>query len=389
MVSRILASLALATGLAACANLARLPAPPAQVAGSEATTFAGIPNARFVLGEHDELIRDRWLALERARLARGDRSPQHMLALSGGGDNGAFGAGILYGWTERGDRPTFELVTGVSTGALIAPLAFLGPRYDHALKTVYTTLTADDVAVPKPLPTILQSDSVFDTTPLARVIERTLTDAMIGEIAREYAKGRALFIGTTDLDRGRTVVWNIGAIAASGRPDAPYLIRKALLASAAIPGAFPPVMFDVEVNGQRRQELHVDGGATSQLFLYPATVPIRSAPPEIRARRRHAWIIRNGRTREPAEETGRGLLPIATRSISTMITANSLGDIYRTYLTTRRDGVDFNLAYITSRFAKTAPSPFDQAYMTALFEHGRQGMRERWAWAKSPPGYAR
>ncbi|MEI8144873.1 MAG: patatin-like phospholipase family protein [Alphaproteobacteria bacterium] len=375
--------------LGGCVNLDRLPAVPTSAQNHHAVNFLDLPEARFIPGADRALVIQSWYATERRRAARqGPGRPYHMLALSGGGGDGAYGAGLLYAWTERGDRPEFELVTGVSTGALIAPLAFLGSRYDEQLKHAYTSISDSDIANPRPILSILSSDSVADTSPLAALIDRTLTDAMIQEIAAEFRKGRLLLISTTDLDLGRPVVWNIGVIAASGRPGAAQIIRRILLASASIPGAFPPVLFDVTVDGQRRQELHVDGGATAQLFLYPSNIPLRTTPPDIRNRRRIAWIVRNGRTSEQQSQTERGLLPIVARSVSTMITANSLGDIYRTYITTKRDGIDFNLAYITDAFAEKPPTPFNRDYMNRLFEHGRETMRAGQSWSKTPPGYA-
>jgi len=371
----------------ACTTHERLPAVPSDQALSVA--FLGIPDSRFHLTTEPERFREVWLAAER-RLAvsRGRQlGTEHMLALSGGGDNGAFGAGILYGWTQRGDRPDFALVTGVSTGALIAPFAFVGRDYDEQLKAVYTSVDQSDIAIQRQALAVLTSDSLADTAPLARLIAQYVTAEMIEKIGNEYRRGRLLLIGTTDLDLGQPVVWNIGAIAASGHPAAGDAIRKILLASASIPAFFPPVPIEVEVGGQRRQELHVDGGATTQAFLYPANVPLRDLPRDVGARRRVAWIIRNGRTLERPVQVERGLVPLAQRSISTMIAANSMGDIYRMYLINRRDSVDFNLAHVTSRFTLQNDKPFDRTYMNALFEHGRSEILRNAPWAKKPPGF--
>jgi predicted acylesterase/phospholipase RssA len=193
----------------------------------------------------------------------------HYLAISGGGDNGAFGAGLLAGWTESGTRPNFKAVTGISTGALIAPFAFLGAEYDQQLAEVYTTINQRDVFEKRPVLAAIASDGMADTSPLYRLISKYLDDQMIERIGREYDRGRLLLIGTTNLDAGRAVVWNIGAIAKSPNPKAPELIRRILLASASIPAAFPPVMFEVSLDGAAYQELQADGGAMAQTFLYP------------------------------------------------------------------------------------------------------------------------
>jgi predicted acylesterase/phospholipase RssA len=348
----------------------------------------GLNNAKFLVGARDADIREEWIAAERRRIALGLAGHFDLLALSGGGEDGAFGAGLLCGWTERGDRPFFEVVTGVSTGALIAPFAFLGSAYDATLKKVYTTIDKNDIFSERPVAVGLLSDALSDTGPLMNLIEKTLTSEIIREIGSECARGRFLLIGTTNLDLGRQVIWNIAPLAQANTPETDNAIRRILLASASIPAIFPPVLFDVEVNGEKRQELHVDGGASAQLFLYPAGLTLRSAPPEIARRKRSAWVIRNGRTRPPPRETPRTFRDIATRSIATMIGANGVGDIYRAYEQTKRDGVDFNLALISSGFDKTTDIPFDRDYMNALFEFGRRRMLEGRVWVKKPPGFA-
>ncbi len=386
-IPRVLTAALLAATLAlgGCAYQPRLEAVSRDVARE--AMFLGIPDARFALNGDPAPLAAMFIAAERRRQMAGGAAVEHMLAISGGGENGAFGAGLLYGWTERGNRPNFRLVTGVSTGALTAPFAFLGSRYDEQLKAVYTTVQRDNIAQILPILTILRSDSVADSRPLATLIATYVTPDMVEEIAGEYRKGRILFIGTTNLDQGQPIVWNIGAIASSPHPARVQAIRDILLASASIPGALPPVMMDVTVNGVTRQEMHVDGGATTQVFLYPSNAPLREAPQFVRGTRRVAWIIRNGRTQELSEDVKRGLLPIAARSISTMITSNAMGDIYRMYLVTRRDNVDFNLAYISSRFTVPYDKPFDPPYMNALFEFGRNEIKSERPWLKQPPGY--
>lgn len=377
-----------AAALAAGCVQARLPAVPTAASTAGEDSFLGIPGARFLIGARDMDIRAEWIKAERRRMGLGLAGPYHLLALSGGGEDGAFGAGLLHGWTERGGRPDFELVTGVSTGALIAPLAFLGPRYDEDLKRFYTTITKDDILTPRPLVAGLLTDALADTAPLLRLIERSLTDAMIREIGAEYGRGRVLLIGTTNLDLGRQVVWNIGALAQADRPEADRAIRRILLASASVPALFPPVLFDLAIGGEDRQELHVDGGVSAQLFLYPAGISVRQAPADIARRKRTAWIIRNGRTRPRPMETTRTFRDIATRSIAALIDANSVGDIYRAYQQTQRDGIDFNLAYITGGFDRVTPTPFDRDYMNALFDFGRRRVLEDRIWVKRPPGLA-
>ncbi len=204
----------------------------------------------------------------------GPLPPAYFLAISGGGENGAFGAGLLLGWTAAGTRPTFKAVTGISTGALTAPFAFLGPAYDTELREIYTQITPSDVLERRWVITGILSDALASNQPLYRTIQRYVTPELLRAIAQQYERGRLLLIGTTDLDAGRPIIWNIGKIAASGRPGAVGLIQKLLLASAAIPVAFPPVMIDVEADGRRYQVMNVDGGASAQVFVYPPGLQI-------------------------------------------------------------------------------------------------------------------
>jgi len=347
----------------------------------------GLPNARFFpVRQSDDLLREAADSSQRERQALGLAADAQMphadfLAISGGADDGAFGAGLLAGWGEEGDRPTFQLVTGVSTGALIAPFAFLGSKYDQQLKDMFTTISAKDVFEDRGISGLLFDDAMADTTPLANRIAHFVTPEMMTDLANEYRKGRLLFIGTTDLDAQEPCLWNIGAIAASGRPGALDLIRKVLRASAAVPGAFQPVLFDVSVNGIVHQELHVDGGAIGQLFLYPPNIDLRTQP----FRDRRAYLIRNGRQDSEWTEVEPRTMSIAARAISTMIKYSGRGDVSRVYATTQRDGVDYNLADIGPDFVTKESGTFEPAYMKALFDYGYQKALHGYPWKKVPP----
>ncbi len=360
--------------LPGCASLVRLPAPPAEVVPSLPVT--GIPNGRFWPdGDVGAMQAEARLAASR----RGPGREGHFLALSGGGDNGAFGAGLMQGWTERGDRPEFDVVTGISAGALIAPFAFLGPAYDARLREVFTEQRPTDLIAFRRLPiAILFGEALADTSPLYKLIARQADEEMLAAIAREYRRGRLLLIGTTNLDLQRPVVWNIGAIADSGHPLALALFRRILLASASIPGAFPPVMIPVEWDGRGWQEMHVDGGAATQVFLYPPDFDGRSDRP------RTVHVVRNGRLEVEADSTRLGIFSIARRSAATLLHFAGLGDINRIALLAHRDGLAFRLARIDPSFQHPRPEAFDTEYMRALFEHGRhQGLRGD-AWISRP-----
>ena len=381
--------------LAICGCAARLP--PLPLAHAPQTAPLGIPNSRYYpdtdIKGMEELGR---ISIERERRTRlhkrdGANLPTaHFLAISGGGDNGAFGAGLLCGWSTRGDRPEFRLVTGVSTGALSAPFAFLGSEYDRKLEQVYTQTSASDIFFPRgKLFAALAADAMTDTAPLRTMISGYVDGRMITRIAEEYAKGRLLLILTTNLDQGRPVIWNIGAIAESDHPRARDLIIDILVASSAIPGIFPPVMMTVTHDGNDYEEMHVDGGTMAQSFLYPPNFSLeRLGRREGSNRKRVAYIIRNGRLFRDEAEIQRQTLSVAAQAASTMIAANGSNDAFRMYLTTSRDGVDFNFTYIDDDFTEPYAGPFDQAYMTKLFEYGYQMGRNGKVWKNAPPGFA-
>ena len=367
---------------------------PVPRTGTTKASVLGLPNERFFpLASTAPLEAEFVAAVQRLRRARGmgpdAPMPQvQLLSVSGGGENGAFGAGLLCGWSQQGSRPTFELVTGVSTGALTAPFAYIGSGYDPQLRAVYTQLSPDDVLQKRMITAALFDDALADNSPLFKTISRYLNDEMLAAIARGYAEGRLLLIGTTDLDAQQPVIWNIGAIAKSGHPQALDTIRRVLLASAAVPGAFPPTMFSVTLDGKTYEEMHVDGGAFAQAFLYPVAITrlrrerLREGQQVIPA---VAYIIRNGRLDPEWSAVERRTMGIAGRAISTMIAASGYNDVIRMYNNTQRDGIGFNLAFIGPDFTKELPAPFDQDFMRALFDYGYQRAVRGYDWVHKPP----
>jgi hypothetical protein len=267
-------SSSLAALLPGCATMDR--GSPVPRVDTMKATVLGLANERFFpMVDTDPLEAEFVAAVQRLR--RGHETAatpreHQLLAVSGGGENGAFGAGLLCGWSATGTRPIFELVTGVSTGALTAPFAYLGSAYDPQLRTVYTQLSPDDVLSKRMITAALLDDALADNFPLFRTISRYLNEEMLVALAKGYNEGRLLLISSTNLDAQQPVIWNIGAIANSGHPLALDTIRRVLLASAAVPGAFPPTMFNVTLDGKPYQEMHVDGGAFTQAFLYPAAI---------------------------------------------------------------------------------------------------------------------
>ena len=384
---RTLAAILIALGLAACASSSPLPRLPAVPPGeTDRVSILGIPNARFLPTDTEAMSAMGARLYEREEAyysSTGRRTPSSMsmLAISGGSDNGAFGAGLLVGWGESGTRPSFKIITGVSTGALIAPFAFLGD--DQTMTQLITTIDQDDVYKKRPLITGLTSDALSDSAPLEALIARYVDARLVARIAEESRHGRALVVITTNLDAGVPVLWDIGAIAESGRPEAVTLIRKVLLASASVPGLFPPVVFDVAFRKTHYQEIHVDGGASVQTFLYP---PGMRSIGELRPVT--AYVIRNGRLAPDWHQVERSTLSIANRAVSTLTTNSGLGDIYRMYALAQRDGVRFRLAYIGDDFALPHPAEdFQHPYMVALFQYGRAKARYGYSWLSGPPGF--
>jgi predicted acylesterase/phospholipase RssA len=391
----ILRGLAAATVLAAtflapgCASTSRRNAVPFEL--HTKAYVAGFPaEIRYFprdAAQVQDFVRDYLASLEREKawLASqghtGPLPPSSFLAISGGGDNGAFGAGLLNGWSEAGTRPVFKLVTGVSTGALIAPFAFLGPAWDGRLKDLYTGISMQDVAKPRWFVSAFFGDAMADNEPLWKLIRKAITREMLDEIAAEYEKGRILLVATANLDVRRAVIWNITKIATSRAPEALELVHKILIASAAIPGTFPPVMIDVEAGGKSYQEMHVDGGTVAQVFIYPAAIRLHDLVP----RDRTLYIIRNARLDPEWAQVERRTLPIALRAIGSLIQYQGIGDLYRIYTVTQRDQVVYNLAYIPKSFETPHTSDFDTTYMRALYYLGYAMAIKGYPWEHRPP----
>lgn len=362
--------LAFATG---CARLPERNAVPPEL--EQQAVIAGIPGARITGRMTEAQMIDN---LERARVqqrAAGllEDAETAMLALSGGGANGAFGAGLLTGWSDEGSRPTFNFVTGVSTGALIAPFAFLGSEYDGVIEELYTTTATSGIIEKRSLLSALGSDALSDSGPLKRRVASVIDEELLARIAVEHRRGRRLLVGTTNLDAGRGVIWDLGEIAASGQPGALQLFRDVLVASAAIPVAFPPVYIDVEVDGQPYREMHVDGGVTAQAFIYPPHLEMgRIAEETGFSRKPSLYVIRNSTLWVDVTTVSPRLGAIAARSIDMLIKQQSLGDLVRIYSTAQRDGLAFHIAYIPAEVEDDATEAFDPAYMKKLFDLGYQ-----------------
>ena len=378
--------------LVACASTPARNPVPAELTSQ--VGIEGIPDARFWGDEWPKFSMERFETYTDADFRKHFKGiygkPHNYLAISGGGPNGAFGAGIFVGWTASGTRPEFTMVTGISTGALTAPFAFLGSDYDDTLKEVYTTTSTKDILKERNIFSAIFGDSMTDTTPLKSLIAKYVTIDIVNAIAREHQGGRRLMVGTVNLDAGRSVIWNIGAIAASDHPAKLALIHDILRASAAIPVIFPPIDITVENNGIQYEELHVDGGTGSQVFVYPAAVNWKLITKKLKVQGKpKVFVIRNSFIGPDYNGINRRLMPIANRSIDSLIRTQGIGDLYQIWVLCERDGNDFNLAYIPAEFTEEPSEGFDPVYMGKLYELGYQMARKGYPWINVPPGFIR
>jgi predicted acylesterase/phospholipase RssA len=327
------------------------------------------------------------VAKYKERIARKEPLQSNILAISGGADDGAFGAGLLAGWGETGTRPEFDLVTGISAGALVAPLVFLGADYDDELASVFTTHEADDIFEANILEGLFGGAAVANSGPLAKLIDKYVDAELVRRVAEESDKGRLLIIGTTNIDAQRPVYWDMGRIAKSNSPEAVETFRKVLLASASIPGVFPPVHFKVSAGGKTYEELHVDGGATRQLFFSPSEFSFKALDRMVGKKiDRRLYIIRNGKIGPEWKATKETTLALAQRSLETLTKSQGIGDLIRAYAKAKEDKIDFNLIAIPDSFTAPRPGPFNPVYMKPLYDTGYALGKAGIEWAKAPPG---
>jgi hypothetical protein len=316
----------------------------------DAAVIPGIPDAR-IWGDSETAF---------ARLLPQASGP--WLAISGGGSDGAYGAGVLTGWSEAGTRPQFAVVSGVSIGALIAPFAFLGSRFDEELHKNFTTIGAADIFEDR-----TTRESLFDYWPLKRLIEQRVTPALLSEIAAEHARGRRLWVATTNLDAGRRVIWNMGAIAAHGEQGV-RLFRDILLASSAIPGFFSPVPIEVEANGKKFQELHGDGTLTAPFFVMPETM--LSARSTSRPPLSQLYVMVNSKLGPEFKMPDRNIPGVLGRSVGVALTAALRAELMLIYVGAQRHAIALRIAHVDPSFDFPSRGPFDGKYMQALYEVG-------------------
>ena len=337
------------------------PSPPAANAGTDS------PGGIRVLGADQRFASVSVQSVaRRARTLRGEE-PTSMLALSGGGADGAFGAGALVGLTNAGARPQFSVVTGVSAGALLAPYAFLGPEWDEQLTDAYTSGRAERLLQPRGLGVIFAS-SVSRGRALEELVDHYLSDELLQAVARETASGRLLLVATTNVDSGETVIWDLGSIAMNGGPNAKALFRDVLVASASIPGMFPPVIIRVQDTGGDYSEAHVGGTGTVPFFVpptllqLPRNIPNRS-PTTV-------YVLLDGRLSQEPMPTRLPSRAILARSISADLTHMKGTTLEQSATTAQQQGASLQYSAIPAAYPNLASFDFRASTMRALFRYG-------------------
>ncbi|MCG6203076.1 patatin-like phospholipase family protein [Rhodopseudomonas sp. HC1] len=361
--------IALSWMLAACASAPRV---PYTVAEANSARVLNLDDLRRYADEPAS-------AFVQTRLFAG---PRNYLALSGGGADGAYGAGLLNGWTAAGTRPSFSIVSGVSTGALIAPFAFLGPQYDPTLRQFYTSGVAETLLEsPNPLNAIFGS-GLFGNKRLRELVAEYINEDFVASVAAEYAKGRLLFVVTTNLDSQRSVIWNLGRIASLGTTQSLNLFRDVVAASASLPAVFPPMLISAEAGGARFQEMHVDGGVIAPVLTLPEAYLLRNASGK--SLDLQLYILINNKIEPEFQVVTDRTLEIASRSSSTLVKAQTRSILFSTYGFAKRNKYGFNLSYIEAD-RPVSPAGFNTAYMRDLFQYGYDKALSGHAWVKAPP----
>lgn len=358
-----------------CASTDRLPAPAPRLSTAVPVGFDG--EVRFAFDSEDAFRRHSEKTFARISAAAG-AGPINILSLSGGGAAGAFGAGALVGWTRSGHRPIFQLVTGVSVGALIAPLAYLGSDWDPVLTRALASDSSRDL-LQRHLLGALFGSSVYSGQPLRHLVEQFVTDELMSAVVRAYAQGRMLFIETTDLDKGEPVIWDMGAIATRGGAEARQLFIKVLVASASIPVVFPPVMIRVRENGRTYDEMHVDGATTVPLFIGPEVSSLITHA-AVNLANYHAYALVNGQLGRFPSTTPQKTMSILARGFDTNLTHGIRAALAIAYNFADRYGMQFQVTSVPSGYPFGGPLDFEPAHMHALFDYAAQCAQSGLLW---------
>jgi hypothetical protein len=371
----LLASVSLC--LNGCVEVRRRDAP----AATAVAVIPTYPSAIRWFGENRRDFEERSGRLLGKACSSAQGAPLNVLALSGGGAGGAFGAGALVGWTRHGTRPTFQVVTGVSAGALIAPFAFLGPDWDAEMTDAFTHSGIKQLrGLHRHWLRLLFGVSAFRGEALAELVDRYTTVRMVNALAQESRKGRLLLVATTDLDAEETVYWNVGLIAEQAGESARRLIRDVLLASASVPGAFPPVMVRVQQSGKLFDEMHVDGAAAAPIFFIPQVASILPHRLEC-LRGGNVYLMVNGTLRVPEVTVALRAFPVLKRAVESKFQSGVQAAIEIAYGFAQRNAMSIVVTEIPNDYAFGGPLDFRAARVKALFEFGTQCAIEDRLWS--------
>lgn len=369
-------------GLAGCASpdLERVPYTAAEAALAD---IPGMPHVRFY-ADTDAAVFDSFVPP-----ATGGPQGASYLAMSGGGADGAYGAGFINGLTQSGRRPTFTIVSGISTGALMAPFVFLGPRYDQALAKLYTGGLGATLIKKVNIINGLFGNALVESDKLGHLVKENIDEQVMAEVAAEHRKGRRLFVATTNLDSQRPVVWDLGAIATSGSPDALALFRQVVTASASIPSLFPPRLVGVEAQGRAFKEMHVDGSTIQQIFVAPDAILYGDRPSRSLANLKTLYVLLNNKVAPTFAVTANETFAVGARSLSTVLRREVQTNVQAANAYARRRGLAFNLAAIPGSYDDSAADSFDPDFMRQLFDYGVAAGKSASPWGgisvSSPP----
>ncbi|MDD5237438.1 MAG: patatin-like phospholipase family protein [Candidatus Omnitrophica bacterium] len=382
-----------------CASMRPRNAVPIDFSGK--VTITGMPDIRSDIDDPDPIVMQKSLIDSFKEEGKNDYPTNVLgikiypvLAVSAGGPNGAYGAGFLKGWSKEGSRPLFKIITGVSSGAIIAICAFLGKDYDDQLEKFFTTMSTKDIMKQNNLFSILFGSSFMSPAPLVKKISAIVDEKLIARVAEEHRRGRRLFIGTVNLDAQEFVVWDMGALACKGGPDSVKMFRKILLASSAMPMMFPPIYFEVSsATGELYDEMHVDGGSMREVFYIDRLTKNMEGAAKVSGidpskYRPQIYILCTGYMLPIRQQVKNNLVGIGLRSLETLQAAAFNGDIYRLFAFAQKRGLDFNLAYIPVDFKPHSKEFFDTKEMQRLFKRGYDDAINGYKWHKTPPGYA-
>ncbi len=374
----------LSLAVTGCATIERTPYTAEQAARAEIPGMGGVRFSGDAPASVFERLRD-----EVVRAAQARHEPVTYLALSGGGGDGAYGAGFLKGLGETGRRPQFTIVSGVSTGALMAPFVFLGSSYDGMLGDLYTSGYAATLVKNVNVLNGLFGNALVDSDKLMQLIKQYITDDVIQRVAAEHRAGRRLLIATTNLDSQHSEVWDMGAIANSGSPRATKLFRQVLAASASVPGLFPPRLIDVEADGKGFEEMHVDGGTLRQLYVAPDDVIFGATGTKAGPGIRDLYILVNNKIDPTFDLVEDATIPVGTRSLSTILKREGRNNVLSAYAYAIRNKIGYHLAFIDANVrdlpADDPKAEFSVEYMTYLYNLGEEKGKAARPWDGIPP----